>query len=124
MLPQEHEGFDALGEDDEAVTGLFGVPVEVAAYAQEGEQPLVLGELVWSNGVDGIGERAQGVAVPLGFRGCHAFDLFQALLDGLAAGGRAGEKGLFEHGPKQKLTGLLRLLEGGEGDRSASVSDR
>ena len=122
MLSEELEGLDALGEDDEAVGGTVrgASPGRRLCAAVSSS----LWYLVNWSGVMASTASASAckrVAVPLGFGGCVAFDLLQALRRWSAAGGRAGEEGLFQDRPEQKLAGLLRLVEGGESGAASEI---
>ncbi len=79
ILFEETQCLDALGENDDAVVGLSWIPVEKAAWLQDFNQALVLGEVAGSNIFQSFRNAGQGNAVLVSIRARFLFDLSQAL---------------------------------------------
>ena len=79
VLFEETQCLDALGENDDAVVGVSRIPVEKAAWLQDFNQALVLGEVAGSDVFQSFRNAAQGNAVLVGIRAGFLLDLSQAL---------------------------------------------
>ena len=75
VLLEETQCLDALGENDDSVGGVSGIPVQIAAWLQHLHQALILGEIAGSNAFQGFCDAAQGDAILLGIRAGFLFDL-------------------------------------------------
>ena len=111
---QEPDGLDALAEKHEAVGGVVGVPLQLAAGAQFFEQLLVLGEIGGRDGFDRGHQFLKRRAIVRGFRRSVGFQLLQAGGRGLQASRRAGEQRFLQDRAEQKLAGALRAVQAAE----------